>query len=190
MSYWTFTDIFEEAGPRATPLHGGFGLLNYQDLPKPSYFAYRFLNRLGDVQLRCSDPAAFVCRDGTGAVQALFWDFTIINPGPSVIDQEFYKADHPAKPKGPAELRLAGLAAGSYQLRACLVGYRSNDLQSAWHDLGSPSQLTRAQVETLRKTCSGLPSIEEVVHVGDDGCFSRRFDVRENDVWLAEIKPL
>jgi xylan 1,4-beta-xylosidase len=32
MSYWTFTDIFEEAGPRTTPFHGGFGLLNYQDL--------------------------------------------------------------------------------------------------------------------------------------------------------------
>lgn len=29
MSYWTFTDIFEEAGPRMTPFHGGFGMLNY-----------------------------------------------------------------------------------------------------------------------------------------------------------------
>ena len=85
MSYWTFTDIFEEAGPRATPLHGGFGLLNYQDLPKPSYFAFKFLNQLGDLELGCSDPAALVCRDQTGAVQALFWDFTITHPGPAVI---------------------------------------------------------------------------------------------------------
>jgi xylan 1,4-beta-xylosidase len=189
MSYWTFTDIFEEAGPRTAPLHGGFGLINYQDLPKPSYFAYKFLNRLGDVQLRCSDPAAFVCRDATGGVQALFWDFTITHPGPSVIDQEFYKADHPAKPKGRAELRLAGLAPGSYRLSASRVGYRSNDLQSAWHDLGSPSQLTRAQVGILRKSCDGLPCVEEVVHVGDDGRLLRRFDLRENDVWLVELRP-
>jgi xylan 1,4-beta-xylosidase len=28
MSYWVFTDIFEEPGPRFTPFHGGFGLLN------------------------------------------------------------------------------------------------------------------------------------------------------------------
>src|SRR5208283_2499605 len=80
MSYWTFTDIFEEAGPRMTPFHGGFGLLNYQDLQKPSYFAYRFLNRLGSVELKCNDPAAFVCRDDAGGVQALFWDFTIPHP--------------------------------------------------------------------------------------------------------------
>jgi len=61
MSYWTFTDIFEEAGPRMTPFHGGFGMLNYQDLAKPSNIAYKFLNRLADTELTCSDPDAFVC---------------------------------------------------------------------------------------------------------------------------------
>ena len=80
MSYWTFTDIFEEAGPRTTPFHGGFGMLNYQDLAKPSYFAYKFLHRLGDAELVCADPDAFVCRDAAGAVQALFWDFTSPTP--------------------------------------------------------------------------------------------------------------
>ena len=32
MSYWTFTDIFEENGPAPTPFHGGFGLLNLQGI--------------------------------------------------------------------------------------------------------------------------------------------------------------
>jgi len=190
MSYWTFTDIFEEAGPRTTPLHGGFGLLNYQDLPKPSYFAFKFLNQLGDLESSCSDPAAFVCRDKTGAVQALFWDFTITNPGPSVIDQEYYRADHPSKPKGVAELRLSGLVEGAYRWLAYKVGYRANDLQTAWRDLGSPSQLTRAQVETLRQACSGAPCIDERVEVRGGAPFSRRFDMRENDVWLVQLRPL
>ncbi len=190
MSYWTFTDIFEEAGPRTTPFHGGFGMLNYQDLPKPSYFAYRFLNGLGDTELACSDPAAFVCRDRTGGVQALFWDFTITHPGPSVIDQVYYRADHPSKPREPAEVRLSGLAKGPYRLFAYKVGYRANDVQSAWRDLGSPAQLTRAQVRTLRQACSGGPCIDETVEVGSDGLFSRRFDLRENDVWLVELHPL
>jgi len=189
MSYWTFTDIFEEAGPRVTPLHGGFGLLNYQDLPKPSYFAFQFLNRLGDLELRCSDPAAFVCRDRTGAVQALFWDFTITHPGPSVIDQEYYRADHPSRPKGAAALQLSGLANHSYRLLAYQVGYRANDLQSAWRDLGSPAQLTRSQVETMRQACAGEPCVDEQVQVGPDARFVRRFDLRENDVWLVELRP-
>jgi xylan 1,4-beta-xylosidase len=190
MSYWTFTDIFEEAGPRTTPFHGGFGMFNYQDLPKPSYFAYQFLNRLGDVELACADPDAFVCRDGTGAVQALFWDFTITHPGPSVINQEYYKAEHPANPKGAADLRLSGTEPGSYRLLAYKVGYRANDVQSAWRDLGSPSQLTRAQVKTLHQASSGQPVLDERIEVGPDGLFSRRFELRENDVWLVELRPL
>jgi xylan 1,4-beta-xylosidase len=190
MSYWTFTDIFEEAGPRVTPFHGGFGLLNYQDLQKPSYFAYQFLNRLGDVELGCLDPAAFVCRDSVGGVQALFWDFTITHPGSSIINQEYYQAEHPAKEKGSVELRLSHLPAGAYRMLASKVGYRANDVQSAWRDLGSPSQLTRSQVETLRQASAGEPCLDENVQVGPDARFSRRFDMHENDVWLVELRPL
>ncbi|PTX92476.1 glycoside hydrolase [Opitutus sp. ER46] len=189
MSYWTFTDIFEEAGPRMTPFHGGFGLLNYQDLMKPSYFAYAWLNRLGDHEIAASDSDAFICRNDAGAVQALFWDFTITHPGASVINQEFYLADQPAKAKGTVELNLRGLAPGRYQLTARKVGYRANDVQSAWRDLGSPAQLTRAQVRQLRAASSGEPFVQESVTVAADGHFSRPFAMRENDVWLVELSP-
>jgi xylan 1,4-beta-xylosidase len=190
MSYWTFTDIFEEAGPRMTPLHGGFGLLNYQDLRKPSYYAYQFLNRLGNTELRNSDPESYVCRSQDGSVQALFWDFTITNPGSSEIDQEYYKGDHPAASKGQVELRLKGLIGGVYELTATRVGYRSNDLQAAYHDIGSPSQLTRAQVAQLRSASDGAPIVRERIEPGRDGNFSRHFELHENDVWLVELKPL
>jgi len=42
MSYWVFTDIFEEAGPRFTPFHGGFGLVNYQGINKPAFTPISF----------------------------------------------------------------------------------------------------------------------------------------------------
>ncbi|PTY07528.1 glycoside hydrolase [Opitutaceae bacterium EW11] len=189
MSYWTFTDIFEEAGPRATPFHGGFGLLNYEDLAKPSFFAYQFLNRLGGTQLACSDADSFVCRDGA-AVQALFWDFTITHPGPSVINQVYYVQDHPAKSLPATELKLSGLKPGRYELAARQVGYRVNDVQSAWRDLGSPPQLTRTQVAALSQASSGAPVLVESVEIGADGRFTRQFAMRENDVWLVELRPL
>ena len=188
MSYWTFTDIFEESGPRTTPFHGGFGLFNYQDLPKPSFFVYKFLNQLGDVELATADAASFVCRDAAGDVQTLFWDFTITHPGPSVNNQVFYKEDQPAKAKGPVELRLSGLKSGAYRLVAYRVGYRVNDVQSAWRDLGSPAQLTKSQVEQLRRAASGDPVVDETIEVGADGRCLRSFEMRENDVWLVELK--
>jgi xylan 1,4-beta-xylosidase len=190
MSYWTFTDIFEEAGPRATPFHGGFGLLNYEDLPKPSFFAYQFLERLGRLELQCADPEAYVCRDEAGGIQALFWDYSIARPEPPVNDQVYYAGDHPPRSKGVVKLALSHVARGSYRLRATKVGYRSNDVQSAWHDLGSPSQLSRAQVAFLRNACSGDPCINTLTDIGADGQFTKEFDMRENDAWIIEFLRL
>ena len=190
MSYWTFTDIFEEPGPRHGAFHGGFGLLNYQDLPKPAFYAYKFLNQLGDTELENADPASFVCRDASGNVQVLFWDFTITHPGPSIINQEFYLADQPARALPAVEVHLQGLKPGMYKLQGRKVGYRANDVQSAWRDLGSPSQLTRAQVAVLQRASDGTPQLEAFVDVKADGMFTHRFEMRENDVWFVDLRRL
>lgn len=74
MSYWTFTDVFEEAGPGPTPFHGGFGLINLQNIPKPTYYAYKFMNELGEKELKNKDAGSYVCKSENG-LQALVWDY-------------------------------------------------------------------------------------------------------------------
>ena len=51
LSYWVFTDIFEEEGPAPEAFHGGFGLQTIHGIPKPSYHAYSMLHQLGDTLL-------------------------------------------------------------------------------------------------------------------------------------------
>ena len=48
---WAFTVVFEEKGGAVIIFHGGFGIINFQGLVKPSYYAYRMLNELGDQEL-------------------------------------------------------------------------------------------------------------------------------------------
>ncbi len=91
MSYWVFTDIFEENGPRMTPFHGGFGLINYEDLKKPAFYAFKFLNELGPSELVNADPASWVCKSPDNSVQALFWNYTPIVPPEGMNDQQFYQ---------------------------------------------------------------------------------------------------
>ena len=189
MSYWTFTDIFEEAGPRASAFHGGFGLLNYQGIRKPAFYAYQFVRRLGETELKCTDSDAWVCTNGQGAVQALFWDFTITHPGPSVINQEFYRRDLPAAAKGGVTLRLQGLKPGAYALEIAKVGYRVNDAYTAYLDLGAPAQPTRPQVAQLKSLSDGTPGERTSVVIGADGVFERRLALRENDVFLVRLNP-
>jgi xylan 1,4-beta-xylosidase len=190
MSYWVFTDIFEEAGPRTTPFHGGFGLINYQGINKPAFYAYQFLNRLGAIELKSNDEASWISKDDKGGVQALFWDFTITHPGEKVLNQDFYKRDLPPKKAMQTALRISGLKSGRYAATLYKVGYRVNDAYATYCDLGSPSQLTRAQVAFIKDKNDGSPLDRKVVIVGDDGVFASDYEVRENDLCLVSLSPL
>ena len=43
--------------------------------------------------------------------------------------------------------------------------------------------------ETLRKASSGEACLDGKVNIGSDTTFSRQFEMRENDVWLVELRP-
>jgi xylan 1,4-beta-xylosidase len=187
MSYWTFTDIFEENGPRTTPFHGGFGLINYQGIAKSAFYSYAFLNKLGTTELAATDSASWATRSLDGGMQILFWDFTNTHPGDSVNNQVYYLRDLPAKPKGTARIELTGIPAGTYTLELSQIGYRVNDAYSSYLSMGRPAQLTRAQVETIKAMNNGSPLKRETVTVGSNGVLSRQLDIRENDVFLLRL---
>ncbi|OCX54743.1 glycoside hydrolase [Mucilaginibacter sp. PPCGB 2223] len=190
MSYWTFTDIFEEAGPRTTPFHGGFGLMNYQDIKKPAYYAFKYLNELGSTELACADPDAFVCKDAKGNLQALLWDCTIDRPRDSVNNQVFYKRDLPAKPLPAIHLKLRDIKTGKYRLSIYRTGYQANDPYTAYFKMGSPGQLSREQVKTLKQLSDDQPVEQQVIEVNAKGNFERDINLRQNDVILVKFDRL
>src|SRR5439155_299056 len=51
MSYWTFSDVFEEQGVVKTPFYGGFGIIAAGGLPKPAFNAFKVLHWLGEQRL-------------------------------------------------------------------------------------------------------------------------------------------
>jgi xylan 1,4-beta-xylosidase len=189
MSYWTFTDIFEEAGPRTTPFHGGFGLMNYQDIEKPAFRAYQYLNMLGATRLACGDSRCIAATDGIDGVQALFWDLTINMPE-GVNNQAYFNTDLKPGDKSVVAFQLRNLPRGRYRMSVYRVGYRINDPFADYLDMGSPSQLTRAQVARIKSNNDGAPVCMELVDIDNEAVLTRRFTVRENDVYLIDVKRL
>ncbi|HEY1686572.1 MAG TPA: hypothetical protein VGG19_17545 [Tepidisphaeraceae bacterium] len=190
MSYWTYSDIFQEAWPIPSPFHGGFGLLNFQGLRKPAFFSYEFLNRLGPTQLKCADPRSWVCKDNNG-VQILFWDFsTLKEVGPN---QEFFKKYLPANPVGTAHLQLSNVPPGDYTCTVTRVGYRNNDVYDAFLDLhsphvkGHPELLPPDALAYLQKASSGEPYLTQPVHIGDDKVFHLNLELKQNDVYFVSL---
>ena len=189
MSYWVFTDVFEEPGPRFTPFHGGFGMLNTQGINKSVFYSYQFLNRLGNIELVNKDAASWVCKDSSGNIQALVWDYTYTLPD-SVNNQQYYIRDLPSKSKGKLKLNIANVPNGNYALEVYKVGYRSNDAYTTYLSMGRPSQLTKQQVEQIKKQNDGSPILKEIITIKDGVAGLKELEIRENDVFFLNIIKL
>ncbi len=187
MSYWVFTDIFEEPGPRFEAFHGGFGLMNTQGIKKPAYFAYQFLNQLASIELKNNDAQSFATKDDQGNVQLLLWDSTFTLPE-GINNQQYYIKDLPPAHKGDVKIHLDGLKKGKYKLAISQVGYQHNDAYTAYIRMGSPAQLTKAQVAELKTQASGKPTQEKIIRVNKDGQFSLDLPLREQDVYLVTLE--
>lgn len=189
MSYWVFTDIFEEAGPRVTPFHGGFGLLNLQGIKKPAYHAYSFMNKLGQTELINNDTLSWVCKNNNGDIQLLFWDFTHTLPD-STNNQAYYINNLPPNNKGKIIINIANVPLGNYQMQTYKIGYQHNDPYTLYYMLGKPNQLTKRQVEFLKNQSSGQPFTTELVNISGTGNFNKEILINENDVYLICLTKL
>ena len=79
MSYWTFSDVFEEQGVVKTPFYGGFGLIAADNIPKPSFYAMELLHHLGDQRLDNANSRVLVTKASDGTLVIAVWN--IVNPG-------------------------------------------------------------------------------------------------------------
>jgi len=80
MSYWTFSDVFEEGGVVKSPFHGGFGLIAAGGIPKASFNDFRLLHRLGQERLAVASKDALVTRRADGTLAIAVWNYA--PPGP------------------------------------------------------------------------------------------------------------
>jgi xylan 1,4-beta-xylosidase len=51
MSFWTFSDVFDEQGPILKPFNNEFGLRAKDGINRPVYYAFGMLHQLGDQRL-------------------------------------------------------------------------------------------------------------------------------------------
>ena len=187
MSYWTFSDIFEESGPPKTPFEGGFGLINLQGIKKPAFFAYQFLNQLGDQELKNSDARSWVCKDESGGIQALIYDLTDPRPNATVTDWDFFRQRITPATKPPVHFQIGSLTPGSYRLTIYRTGFEENDAYSEYLKMGAPSQLNRPQVESLKALANGKASEQTEVKVDASGKWQKNIAMRDNEVVLATL---
>lgn len=189
MSYWAFTDQFEEPGPPHDPFHGGFGLLNVDGLRKPAFFAYKFLAELYDSQIPIDSSRAIVTKKGSN-MKILLWDYS--PPKADSPNDPFYARDLPSTDLPDAVLELKGLESGTYNVLRVGTGWKRNDVFGAYVTLGRPSgdgaHLAPDVLAKLRSASSGKPESLPDLVVDSTGKAEIRLPMRTNDVWLLTLE--
>lgn len=185
MSYWTYSDLFEEPGPPTAPFQGGFGLMTPEGVRKPSWFAYKYLAALRGKELPAEDRSTLASVDGD-KVAALVWDFS--QPAQPTSNRSFFTKVQPTRNAPGAALEIAGLAPGRWRLKLRRAGFRANDAYTAYIELGMPKSLTPDQLAKLHALTADAPEVDRAITIGKDGV--ARFDValRENDLVLATLE--
>lgn len=178
ISYWTFTDVFEEGGAGIGPFHGGFGLVNEQGIHKPTFHAMAMLARLGD-RILLSTPHGVITRHSRdGAIAAVFLNYPDDMGTRSVGSQITYAATRPLKDLGPSrtvEHTVEGLAPGT-RLTLEVLDWDHGNVAEAWHQLGEPLNLTPQQTDRLRDVADALH--RETLVVPDTGVLELRLELR------------
>lgn len=166
MSFWPFSDVFEEHGVSEGPFRG-VGLIAMDGIPVPSYVAFALLHRLG--HRRISEPGDDVIvtkrRDGT-LVLAL-WNS--VNLGDSGTTRQ---------------IRLAFRHLPSHsQVVVYRLDTTHGDTLDAYRAMGSPRYPTYTQVKRLRQVAKILPA-ERTVTQKD----ALTLDVPPQGLAIVEVK--
>ncbi|HLW44344.1 MAG TPA: glycosyl hydrolase, partial [Candidatus Acidoferrales bacterium] len=144
MSYWAFSDVFEEQGVVKKPFYGGFGILAERGIPKAAFNDFTLLHRLGETRVEAKSDSVLVTRRKDGSLAIAAWNL--------------YLPEESGAPK-TITLRFKGLA--TKQARVTIVDREHGSPLPEYEKMGSPPSPTPAQIDALRKA-AGLPAATEV----------------------------
>lgn len=143
LSFWTFSDVFEEGGPGERPFNGSFGLMSLGGIRKPSYSGFALLHQMGDERIANDANNILVTRKHDGGIAIVAWN--LVDPDKTGAAQELHFA-------------IGGVQAGSRVLITRVDAQHANSL-AAYKKMGSPRYPSRAQVKQLNRAAE-LPAPE------------------------------
>lgn len=133
MSYWSFSDVFDEQGVVKQPFYGGFGLVAEGGIPKPAYNAFQLLHKLGRKRVSVASPGALVTKRDDGSWAIALWSLA------------------PPGSEGERKRFLVRFPPGSRDLRVLesRVDEKNGNVLAAYKSMGSPTYPTESQLQEL-----------------------------------------
>lgn len=172
-SYWTFGDVFEEAGVPFTPFHGGFGLVADGCIPKPTFWTFVFFKKLKEGGGECvyKDDNMVLMKREDGSFRGVAWNIV----------------EHAANSSEVRKLKFSLPAGGGYCLLTKTVDEKICNPLKVWHDLGEPASLSKEQRKLLVEAAK--PLIRTKRKEAEDGQLKVKLTLERNAVVYFEVQP-
>jgi xylan 1,4-beta-xylosidase len=167
MSYWSFSDVFDEQGVVRQPFYGGFGLIAEGGIPKSAYNAFLLLHKLGDQRISVPSHSALVTKRKDGSWAIALWNLA---PEGSTSDTKRFVVQLPPGSR-------------DRQVLASSVDEQHGNVLPLYKKMGSPRYPTEGQLHQLIQAAHLSPPQPLPVK---DGAVS--LDVSSSGLVLLEVK--
>ena len=175
LMYWTFTDVFVEKGGGEEIFHGGFGMINFQGLVKPSFHAYRMLNQLGDEKIYYKDPLFISRSSKTGKLSAIAFNYPKEYEQTVPSMQNF--TNYMNASSKTLDIVLEGLNPNAcFEIE--VLDKMHGNVYDAYLNMGAPHSPNIREIEFLRQ--KAWDTVKEIVKVDEDGRLILKRDI---DPW-------
>ena len=175
-AYWCLSDIYDQAGYTPAEFCGHYGMLSLHSLRKPSFFAHRLLNMLGNIRLQCSGGSRLenvIVSRKKGKIQVLAYLYP--EKTGDGIKKKKINIKLPGKPfSAPVLFKIDSV---------------ENNIICKWMDAGSPAYPSRSDIAMLKRVneltaCSS----ESVTIVQQRQDFHATFELECPGVAFMEMK--
>ncbi len=148
MSFWTFSDVFEEGGPIPAPFEGQFGLRAKGGINKPSYYSYGLLHQLGEQRIANDSKDVIVTKSADGGLAIAAWN---------LVDPDQQGATR------TIDLVFSHVSANA-RVSIQRVDEEHGNVLKQYGAMGKPLDPTAAQVEKLNSETALPAPVEKNLH--------------------------
>lgn len=190
LGYWLSSDIFSDYRDSKLLLHGGAGLLTKSSIKKPSYYAFTFLNKLGD-KLVAKGESYIITRKSRDRYQALLFNYKHFNDiyylhpeASTAIDKQYDIFENTETIK--LNLEVKGITNGKYRVKELIHNRQHGSILDNWLKFGIDVQLKQDEVEYLRQITVPYMKVNEIVVENNVVKINR--DLEAHEIRLVELQ--
>jgi len=192
IGYWTMTDLYSEYYDSVSVLFGGGGIFNKYGIPKPAYYAYDFLDKLGKYLLQKGDNYIITSNGNENFricchnLKGLSFQYGLREENDISVEQldSMFEDLRPLA----LEFDLPVVKEGDYRINILRLNQKHGSLLDEWVKMGSPVYLSKHDREYLNRVSAPRVNILETKSNGERLNF--KVDLEPNEIMFIHATYL